>query len=149
MNTVSKVGAFGAGLVLTFGAAFWAGHAAGPIASGTELAHRGHAESAEQVSKDGNGAHGAGHTAVAGEAIPGGLRISERGYTLAPPVEPLPVGTASTLRFRIMGPDGTPVTRYTRSHDKDLHLIVVRRDLSGFQHVHPVLGADGTWQRRR
>ena len=37
------------------------------------------------------------------------------------------------------------MTRYTRSHDKDLHLIVVRRDLSGFQHVHPALGADGTW----
>ena len=26
-----------------------------------------------------------------------------------------------------------------------MHLIVVRRDLSGFQHVHPDLAADGTW----
>jgi hypothetical protein len=29
------------------------------------------------------------------------------------------------------------VTAYTPTHDKDLHLIVVRRDGTGFQHVHP------------
>ena len=34
----------------------------------------------------------------------------------------------------------------TVSHDKDLHLIAVRRDLAGFQHVHPALGADGIWR---
>jgi hypothetical protein len=37
------------------------------------------------------------------------------------------------------------VTAYTTNHDKDLHLIVVRRDLAGYQHLHPKLGADGTW----
>jgi hypothetical protein len=30
-------------------------------------------------------------------------------------------------------------------HEKRLHLIAVRRDFTGFQHVHPVLAADGTW----
>ena len=30
-------------------------------------------------------------------------------------------------------------------HEKLLHLIAVRRDASGFQHVHPELSADGTW----
>jgi len=30
-------------------------------------------------------------------------------------------------------------------HEKQLHLIVVRRDLTGFQHVHPTLEADGSW----
>jgi hypothetical protein len=49
------------------------------------------------------------------------------------------------LRFEILGPDGAPVTRYDTEHDKDLHLIVVRRDQAHFQHVHPVLGDDGTW----
>jgi hypothetical protein len=48
--------------------------------------------------------------------------------------------------FRVLGPDGNPVTRYAPTHDKDLHLIVVRRDLSGFQHVHPTLDDDGTWR---
>jgi hypothetical protein len=49
------------------------------------------------------------------------------------------------VAFRILGPDGHPVTAYDESHDQDLHLIAVRRDLSGFQHVHPTLGADGVW----
>ena len=30
-------------------------------------------------------------------------------------------------------------------HEKPLHLVVVRRDLSGYQHVHPTLSDDGTW----
>ena len=49
------------------------------------------------------------------------------------------------LRFQILGPDGAPVTEYQTEHDKDLHLIAVRRDLSHFQHVHPVLDPEGTW----
>ncbi len=30
-------------------------------------------------------------------------------------------------------------------HEKRLHLILARRDLTGFQHLHPRMGADGTW----
>ena len=30
-------------------------------------------------------------------------------------------------------------------HEKRMHLIVVRRDGRGFQHLHPKLAADGTW----
>ena len=33
-------------------------------------------------------------------------------------------------------------------HEKRMHLIVVRRDADGFQHLHPELGADGTWRVR-
>jgi hypothetical protein len=47
--------------------------------------------------------------------------------------------------FRITGPDGEAVTAYEEKHEKELHLIVVRRDLAGFQHVHPTLAANGTW----
>jgi len=46
----------------------------------------------------------------------------------------------------VLGPDGAPVTRYTPTHERDLHLIVVRRDLAGFQHVHPTVGGDGVWR---
>jgi hypothetical protein len=38
------------------------------------------------------------------------------------------------------------VLEYDVDHDVDLHLIAVRRDLSGFQHVHPELGTDGVWR---
>jgi hypothetical protein len=37
------------------------------------------------------------------------------------------------------------VTSYTPTHERDLHLIVVRRDLSGFQHLHPTRASDGLW----
>ena len=48
-------------------------------------------------------------------------------------------------RFTIEGPDGAAETSYQQTHTKELHLIVVRRDLSTFQHVHPTRAADGTW----
>jgi hypothetical protein len=78
-------------------------------------------------------------------AIPGGLQVSEDGYRLVAETTGLPVGIAAEFRFRVLGPDGAPVTRYTPTHDKDLHLIVARRDLSGFLHVHPTLSGDGVW----
>ena len=34
---------------------------------------------------------------------------------------------------------------YEVEHAKRMHLIVVRSDLTGFQHLHPKLGADGVW----
>ena len=43
------------------------------------------------------------------------------------------------------GPDGTPVTDYEVAHEKRLHLVAVRRDFTGFQHVHPEQDADGAW----
>ena len=41
--------------------------------------------------------------------------------------------------------DGEPLTDFTPSHEKDLHLIVVRTDGTGFRHVHPVMDATGRW----
>ena len=48
--------------------------------------------------------------------------------------------------FQITGPDGQPVTEFDVAHDKRMHLIAARRDLTGFQHVHPEVDADGTWR---
>jgi hypothetical protein len=48
--------------------------------------------------------------------------------------------------FTVAGPDGEPQTAYDEAHERDLHLVVVRRDLTGFQHVHPTLDpATGEW----
>jgi hypothetical protein len=83
------------------------------------------------------------HHVAAATATPEGLQTSRDGYTLV--TVPAPTGT---FAFRIDGPDGAPVREYLPQHDKDLHLIVVRRDLSGFRHVHPTLGADGVWRQQ-
>ncbi|GGZ48685.1 hypothetical protein GCM10010387_48800 [Streptomyces inusitatus] len=86
--------------------------------------------------------HG-GHSGHGG-ARPGGLSVSEDGYTLGFDSTILPAGT-QTVAFRVTGPDGEPVTEFTAEHGKRLHLIAVRRDTAGFQHVHPVMDEKGTW----
>jgi hypothetical protein len=58
---------------------------------------------------------------------------------------PFAVGVSQPLRFTVRAPDGAVVTRFETVNDKQLHLIVVRTDLTGYQHVHPEIGPDGVW----
>jgi hypothetical protein len=134
MNTAIKLGGFGIGLAAVFSAALGLGSqfpASEPTTT-TAAAHGGHADPPS----------GPGDPAG---ALPAGLQISQDGYRLTLLSGSLSTGTPQPFRFQITGPDDRPVTDYTTSHDKELHLIVVRRDLSGFQHVHPELASDGTW----
>jgi hypothetical protein len=50
-----------------------------------------------------------------------------------------------TFRFVIEDQDGRAVHQFTPIHERDLHLIVVNRELTTFHHVHPTLDVDGTW----
>jgi hypothetical protein len=87
------------------------------------------------------GTHGA---ATDGHGV-GGLEATSGGYAIVL-ADPRPPGGRQRLAFTITDPRGEPVTAYDEKHDRDLHLIVVRRDLTGFQHVHPVLDpATGEW----
>ncbi|WP_248294459.1 hypothetical protein [Actinoplanes sp. TBRC 11911] len=79
-------------------------------------------------------------------SIVGGLSLSAGGLTLVPLNTDFVAGERRQLLFQIVDTQGTAVTSYATVHDKPLHLIVVRRDLSGFQHLHPSMGPDGTWQ---
>jgi hypothetical protein len=81
-----------------------------------------------------------GHTAE-----PGGLAVAAGGYTLAPLVTRLRPGQPARFSFRILDHSGQPVTAFVETHERAMHLIVVRRDLTGFQHLHPELDPDGTW----
>jgi hypothetical protein len=91
------------------------------------------------------GAHTHGASMVAPGAEVGGLSLSAGGFTLVPETSTLSAGTPTELRFRVLGPGGTPLTSYATVDERQLHLIVARRDLSGYQHLHPALGADGAW----
>ncbi|UOY01994.1 hypothetical protein [Blastococcus sp. PRF04-17] len=140
MSTPLRLLAFALGLVAVFGAAVGVGAAVGPVGSVPE-------EPAHDMAADpeaGGHAEEGGHEAP--DALPAGLQVSEGGYTLALDSDVLPAGTAIPLSFRILGPDGHAVTAFDVEHEEDLHLIAVRRDLSGYQHVHPELSRDGTWQ---
>ena len=52
---------------------------------------------------------------------------------------------ASSSRSASRPPRARPVRAFDLEHERRMHLIVVRTDLTGFQHVHPREGADGTW----
>ncbi|PZF87349.1 hypothetical protein, partial [Micromonospora endophytica] len=75
----------------------------------------------------------------------GGLAVSRDGYTLTPVSAEFTAGRPGELRFQIRDGQRRAVTRFAVVHDKPMHLIVVRRDLTGFQHLHPSMAADGTW----
>jgi hypothetical protein len=140
MNTPVKIGGFALGLAAVFAAALAVGSAVGPAPVSTNAAQAttltgGTADPMAAMNEvDGNPAE-----------LPGGLMSSQDGYTLQLGERSLPAGPQISVDFRILGPDGRPVTAYQVAHDKELHLIVVRRDLTGFQHVHPSRAADGTW----
>jgi hypothetical protein len=67
------------------------------------------------------------------------------GYRLTTADAALPAGRASAYRFSITGPDGKPVTAFSVEQTKQMHFYAVRSDLTGFQHLHPAMAADGTW----
>ncbi|GIH05201.1 hypothetical protein Rhe02_32680 [Rhizocola hellebori] len=136
MKAPLKLSLYGLGLLLIFAAALGAGRLAGP----TGLA-------SEEVDMNGDG-HNQGHqspTPQAAPPIPGGVQIAQDGYRLDLASTTLSSTGTHPLTFSVIGPDGKPVTSFTAAHEKDLHLIVVRRDLTGFQHLHPVLGDGGVW----
>jgi hypothetical protein len=141
MNTPLKLAGFGLGLVAAFGAAMGIGSAVGPVGPVAEPP----ADTHEMGSEEAGGHGDATHEATAAD-LPAGLVISEAGYTLDLAEDSLPPGDATSVAFRVLGPGGEAVTEYDVDHDVDLHLIAVRRDLTGFQHVHPELGADGVWR---
>ena len=74
-----------------------------------------------------------------------GLAATVDGLTLELATTQLSPGEPGQLRFQVVGEDGRAVRDFEVEHAKRLHLIVVRDDLSGFQHLHPRMSADGSW----
>jgi hypothetical protein len=134
MGTAARLSGYVAVLALVFGAAWAIGAAAGGPDAPVAAPASGHGASDEHHT------HGAG-------VEPAGVVATAAGYTLVPqgPTTFLP-GTPSELAFTITGSDGRPVAAYDVEHERRMHVVVVRRDAAGFQHVHPALGPDGVWR---
>ncbi len=70
----------------------------------------------------------------------------QRGYQLVTDnVMAAMSGMEGAAGFHLRGPDGNTVTEFDTVHEKRLHVIVVRPDLSDYRHVHPEVRADGSW----
>jgi len=132
MNNATKLGAFVLGLAAVFGGALGVGSIVGPVGATAQTESHGEMNGME-------------HEAAPAAVVPGGLQISQDGYTLAPRTTTFKPGDLTDFRFTVNGPDGKPVTGYKPLHGKKLHLIVARRDLSGFQHLHPAEVGGGVW----
>lgn len=74
-----------------------------------------------------------------------GTESEKVGYELADVSWEQRADTTGEVRFRIESFRGEPVTAYLEELTKDLHLYVVRDDLTLFRHLHPAMAADGTW----
>ena len=125
MSGVTRVAAFLVVLAVVFGAALVIGRYAGPDDAASTSHDDGHA------SDDGHDAH----DDSAGQA--------EDDYRLELAEDSFEAGTRQ-VAFSVTRA-GQPVTDYDVVHEKRLHLIAVREDLEGYQHVHPELDGDGTW----
>jgi hypothetical protein len=130
MSTATRLGGFTLAAVVAFAGTYGIGRLVGPTDAPAPAAMGGHEDMVPN--------------APTGDQV-GGLQVAEAGYTLQLLSGPGTAGRPTDLAFRILGPDRAPVTVFRMRHDKLMHLIVVRRDLTGFQHVHPVMSAGGTW----
>jgi hypothetical protein len=130
MNAISKLAGFAVVLALIFGTAAFAG-------SRIDV-HPGKPAVDAEIGMGGMNA----------EAVPQavrGLAVSDRGLTLELTRTSAPRGKRFDLAFRVVDRRGQTVRDFDVEHTKRMHFIVVRRDMTGFQHLHPTERADGTW----
>lgn len=144
----TRLGAYALVLAAAFGGAYALGNVTGGDAdTGTDGHDHDHGSGDEGGS--GSGDHNSGdHGSTGGSAGGGstdlatsGLSSSVDGYRLV-----LVDQQPNRVAFRIDDPAGQPLTAVDEAHGAALHLLAVRRDLSGFQHVHPAVGDDGVWR---
>ncbi|MGW3403594.1 hypothetical protein [Streptomyces zhihengii] len=145
MRTGARITAFAAALAAAFGTAYGVGQGIDPVVAEAEpprhTVHR--PEGRPEAGRETGAAHTGDHGAA---AEPGGLRISDQGFTLDLRTPRLAAGRPGELRFTVTDDrTGRAVTDYRREHGKELHLIVASRDLSTYRHLHPERAADGTW----
>jgi hypothetical protein len=126
MSTSRKLAAYAVALAAVFGASLGVGAALEP----TGLAN------AEPESEHGD---------MPDEMTLPGLASADDGLTLVGFTDTQPLGEEVQYRFRIVDEAGT-VTDFDVEHTKRMHVIVVRRDFVGFQHLHPTMAGDGTWE---
>ncbi|MGH3870960.1 MAG: hypothetical protein ACRDSR_05500 [Pseudonocardiaceae bacterium] len=75
---------------------------------------------------------------------PGGLAVSGQGYLLRPRATRFTAGDTVDFLFTVFTDNGKPVTDFIRDHNR-MNLVVVRRDMSGYQRLYPTMEPDGTW----
>jgi hypothetical protein len=135
MNVPVRLATFGATLVLVSGGAALAGGAIDPDRDAAGAETKG----------EPMGGHGGGEGAERAAHPIRGLAVAENGLRLVVDDPQLRRSRPETLRFRVVDDRGATVRDFDVEHTKRMHLVIARRDLTGFQHLHPKQDADGRW----
>jgi hypothetical protein len=135
MNAGARVAAFVALLAAVFAGAALAGAAIDPEggSDGSHGAARGH------------GAAGGHGSASGAGGMPAGVASEQGGYRLVVAGTRFAADRPAPLTFRILDAHGDTVRDFETEQARRMHVIVVRRDLRRYQHLHPTQGTDGAW----
>jgi hypothetical protein len=133
VSASTRLVAFAALVAVVFGGAALAGAAIGPEADEDVASGKGDSDMTETHEETGD-AHPVRGLAVADD----GLRVVVEDPELRR-------GRQESLRFRIVDERGETVRDFDVEHERRMHLILARRDLTGFQHLHPEQDQDGAW----
>lgn len=120
-RTIVRLGSFALVLAGSFGTAY---------AIGERLP--GHDHSATSATHD--------HSGNGGATSPMAPGFEMNGFQLM--TEHIHGGSAT---FHMRNPNGDTVTEFAEAHGALLHAVLIRPDLSDFQHVHPEINVDGSW----
>jgi hypothetical protein len=143
-----RIALFAALLAVAFGGAALAGSALDPDPGADESDAPPGAGSGEKHGKPRHEMRTAdrqgtvGHDAASG---PAGLALADNGLRIDIDRRRLTAGRSERVGFRIVDDRGRAVRDFDVEHARRMHLIAVRRDLTGFQHLHPEMAPDGTW----
>ena len=137
MSPITRIAGFAAAVAVLSGGAAVAGGAIDPRGADEEpaAAHETDTHGEETMASD-----------TAGKAHDvRGLAVADEGLRVVVSDPELRQGESERLSFAIVDSRGEPVRDFEVEHERRMHLILVRRDLTGFQHLHPELGDDGRW----
>jgi hypothetical protein len=157
MSAAARPAAYLAALAAIFGGALAVGSAVGDggddkstadhSAAGNGMAAMAddeHAAESTGSADDAHEQHGAAKPTGSDATAAHGLGVAENGLRLVAPATAR-AGVRERFAFRVVDEHGATVRDFATEHTKRLHLIAVRRDLTGFQHLHPRQDADGAW----
>ncbi len=147
MSAGARIAAFAAVLILVFGGAALAGgaiepHGADPTADNNKRG--GHTAGDDEKGSASHSEKGAAHGGDAAQPVRG-LAVAADDLRIVVDQPELRRGRKADLRFRVVDAHNETVRDFDVTHEKRMHLILARRDLTGFQHLHPTQGADGSW----
>lgn len=139
MTPAVRLGAYGVVLALALGGGAVVGDTVGPLDTSSGADHVSHdADSTATLPRP------PGEPEE--DLMPSGLTTSAVGYTFEAERTDLDANANDhRFRFRITGPEGEVVRDFEPRHERELHFIVVDRDLATFSHLHPTRADDGTW----